>query len=149
MNNYQYSSNGLALTKQSEGLRLEAYQDSRGIWTIGYGHTGTGVEAGLLINEDQATQFLIGDLQIAAEAVNTLVTAPISQNQFDALVDFCFNVGRGSLASSTLLRLINLGDFIGAYAQFALWVYAGGEVEQGLVTRRKAEASMFRSGVAA
>jgi lysozyme len=149
MNNYQYSNSGLALTKQFEGLRLEAYQDGGGVWTIGYGHAGSGVCDGLFINEDQATQFLLADLQMAVEAVNRLATVAITQSQFDALVDFCFNAGQGSLASSTLLRLVNLGDFIGAVGQFALWVYAGGEIEPGLVARRKAEASMFRSGVAA
>jgi lysozyme len=149
MNNYVYSDAGIALTKSFEGLKPEAYQDVAGIWTIGYGHTGSGVCEGLLINEDQATQFLIQDLQTAVEAVTKLVTVAISQNQFDALVDFCFNAGQGSLASSTLLRLVNLGDFIGAFWQFSLWVYAGGVIEPGLVTRRKAEASMFRSGVAA
>lgn len=149
MNNYQYSNTGLALTKEFEGLKLEAYQDSTGIWTIGYGHTGAGIEEGLIINEDQATQFLIQDLQTATDVVNRLVTVTIRQGQFDALVDFCFNAGQGSLENSTLLRLVNLADFIGAAGQFALWVYAGGEVAPGLVARRKAEASMFRNGVAA
>jgi lysozyme len=148
MNNYVYSDAGIALTKSFEGLKLEAYQDSTGRWSIGYGHTGEGVCEGLLINEDQATQFLYGDLQIAGEAVNKLVTVPISQSQFDALVDFCFNAGQGNLASSTLLRKVNASDFIGAYWQFGMWVHAGGVVEPGLVARRKAEAAMFRPGVA-
>jgi lysozyme len=147
MSSYEYSVAGIALTKHFEGLKLEAYRDSTGTWTIGYGHTGPGVCAGLTINEDQASQFLIEDLQTAVDAVKRLVTVTMSQNQFDALVDFCFNAGRGNLARSTLLRMVNVGDFNGARGQFALWVYAGGEVESGLIARRKAEAEMFNGAV--
>ena len=77
--------------------------------------------------------------------VNRAVNVPITQNQFDALVDFCFNCGRGSLLQSTLLRKVNIGDFAGAAAQFALWDHAGGEVVEGLVKRRTAEAELFAS----
>jgi lysozyme len=147
MNSYEYSDAGIAITKQFEGLKLEAYRDSTGTWTIGYGHTGPGICAGLSINEDQASRFLIEDFQTAVDAVNRLVTVTITQNQFDALVDFCFNAGGGNLARSALLRMVNVGDFNAAHGQFALWIYAGGEVESGLIARRKAEAEMFNGVV--
>ena len=83
------------------------------------------------------------DLAEAVACVNHAVQVAISQNQFDAMVDFCFNAGRGNFVQSTLLRKVNSGDFQGAAAQFALWVHAGGEVVAGLVRRRNAEAALF------
>jgi len=117
---FQYSDNGLALTKSFEGLRLTAYQDCGGVWTIGYGHTGPDVHAGLTITEADADAWLRTDVSEAVTCVNRAVNVPITQNQFDALVDFCFNCGRGSLLQSTLLRKLNIGDFTGAAEQFAL-----------------------------
>ena len=138
-----YSSNGLTLTKNFEGLRLTAYRDCDGILTIGYGHTGADVHEGQTITEPEAEALLLRDMQTAIAAVNELVKVPLTQGQFDALVDFCFNAGQGSLRGSTLLKMVNRGDFAGAAAQFGLWVYAGGQVEPGLVDRRKAEMEMF------
>jgi lysozyme len=143
MQTMTYSEQGLAMTKSFEGLRLTAYQDCGGVWTIGYGHTGADVGAGKTITEAEAETLLRADLQSAVECVNRVVTAAISQAQFDALVDFCFNAGCGSLEKSTLLRKVNAGDFAGAAAQFGLWVHAGGKVVEGLVKRRKVEAEMF------
>jgi len=143
MQQFLYSQTGLVLTKSFEGLRLASYQDCAGVWTIGYGHTGTGVRQGVTITEPVADQFLQEDLAEAIGCVNRGVTATISQNQFDAMVDFCFNVGRGNFLKSTLLRNVNSEDFAAAMAQFELWVHAGGEVVAGLVRRRKAEAAMF------
>jgi lysozyme len=143
MNIYDYSSTGLALTRSFEGLRLEAYQDCAGIWTIGYGHTGPEVRAGQRITEPQAEALLRQDLAAAVHCVRGAVKAPITQHQFDALVDFCFNAGRGNLLSSSLLRDINRGEFSTALAQFALWVHAGARVLPGLVRRRAAEAALF------
>jgi lysozyme len=143
MQTMTYSEQGLAMTKSFEGLRLTAYQDCGGVWTIGYGHTGADVGAGEMITESAAETLLRADLQSAVECVNRVVTAVISQAQFDALVDFCFNVGCGSLEKSTLLRKVNAGDFAGAAAQFGLWVHAGGKVVEGLVKRRKVETEMF------
>ena len=91
----------------------------------------------------EAEELLRTDLQSAVDCVNRAVTAAITQNQFDALVDFCFNVGCGAFEKSTLLRKVNAADFAGAATQFALWVHAGGEVVAGLVRRRKLEAEMF------
>jgi len=143
MNNFTYSAAGMAMTKGFEGLRLTAYQDVAGVWTIGYGHTGPGILAGITISEADAEALLRADLQDAVNQVNKAVKVPISQNQFDAMVDFCFNAGRGNFVQSTLLRKVNSGDFQGAAAQFALWVHAGGEIVAGLVRRRNAEAVLF------
>jgi lysozyme len=142
---FSYSDNGFALSKSFEGLRLTAYQDVGGVWTIGYGHTGPNVRAGLTITQAEADALLRSDVEDAVTCVNRAVNVPITQNQFDALVDFCFNCGRGSLLQSTLLRKVNIGDFAGAAAQFALWDHAGGEVVEGLVKRRTAEAELFAS----
>ncbi len=143
MQEFRYSDKGLALTKSFEGLRLEAYQDSAGVWTVGYGHTGSGVVEGIAVTDAEAEALLIADLEDAVRCVNRKVTAAISQGQFDAMVDFCFNAGRGNFVQSTLLRKINTGDVAGAAAQFGLWVHAGGEVVPGLVRRRQAETEMF------
>lgn len=143
MNEYEYSSVGLALTRSFEGIRLEAYQDSGGVWTIGYGHTGPEVRAGLRISEAQAEAMLRADLAEAVRSVRSAVRAAISQEQFDALVDFCFNAGRGNFLSSSLLRDVNRGAFGSAGAQFGLWVHAGAKVVAGLVRRRAAEAALF------
>jgi lysozyme len=138
MNHFEISNAGLALTKSFKGLRLTAYQDVAGIWTIGYGHAGADVHEGMTITEADA--LLRGDLADAEACVNRSVTAAISQNQFDALVDFCFNAGQGNFLHSTLLKKVNANDFAEAAAQFGLWVHVGGEVVPGLVRRRKAEA---------
>jgi lysozyme len=144
-----YSAAGLELTRSFEGLRLAAYQDVVGIWTIGYGHTGADVHEGQVITEFVAEALLRADVAPCVACVNRAVTAPIAQHQFDALVDFAFNAGRGNLRRSTLLQKVNLGDFAGAAVQFGLWVNADGVKQPGLVRRRAAEAAMFRGEVAA
>jgi lysozyme len=143
MQTFAYSDSGFALTRSFEGLRLSAYQDCAGVWTIGFGHTGPDVHEGQTISEFEAEALLRADLAAAVACVNRAVTAEITQPQFDALVDFCFNAGRGSFLGSTLLRQVNAGNTAAAVAQFGLWVHAGGEVVPGLVRRRKAEAELF------
>ena len=142
-NNFTYSKKGLQLTEQFEGLRLTAYQDQVGVWTIGYGHTGKDVRPGLTITQQQAEDLLAKDVASAAASVNQLVTVVIGQNQFDALVDFTFNLGAGALGGSTLLRKLNAGDFAGAAAEFPKWCRAGGKVVLGLQRRRQAEQALF------
>lgn len=137
------SAEGLVFTAQAESCRLAAYQDVVGVWTIGYGHT-RGVTTGQTCTPDQALAWLLEDAQEAITAVNRLVTVPLTQGQFDALVDFVFNLGEGALAGSTLLRLLNAGDSVGAAAQFPRWDHAGGVEVAGLLTRRQSEAAMFR-----
>lgn len=136
------SRNGLDLIKSFEGLRLKAYQDSAGVWTIGYGHTG-GVRPGQQISQAQAEQYLRGDVRWAEQAVRDNVKVPISQNQFDALVSFTFNLGPNALKNSTLLKKLNAGDYAGAQAEFGKWVHAGGQRLEGLVRRRAEEAQLF------
>jgi lysozyme len=144
MANFKYSAAGLALTKQFEGLELKAYQDSVGVWTIGYGHTGTDVKPGLTITEAQATVLLAADVAWAVTCVNKSVTSAINQNQFDAMVDFVFNLGCAAFAQSTLLRMVNAGDFAGAAGQFGRWNKAKGKVLAGLTKRRQGEMALFQ-----
>jgi lysozyme len=141
MANLSFSPAGLDLTKKFEGLELSAYADSGGVWTIGYGHTGPGVHPGLKITQAEADAFLESDVAGAVTAVNRFATVSLNQNQFDALVDFTFNLGPAVLAHSTLLRDVNAGNF--AADQFQLWDHVKGVVVTGLLTRRKAEAVLF------
>lgn len=144
VNNLTYGKEGLGLTEQFEGCRLVAYQDQVGVWTIGYGHTGPEVVAGLAITQAQAETYLEADVASAAACVNRLVGVPLSQEEFDALVDFVFNLGQGAFANSTLLRELNAGAFAAAAAQFDAWDRAGGVVVAGLLRRRQSEAALFQ-----
>ncbi|MDU9394301.1 lysozyme [Pseudomonas sp. zfem002] len=136
------SQRGLSLIKSFEGLRLHAYQDSAGVWTIGYGAT-RGVKAGMSITRDQAERMLLNDVQRFEPEVQRLVTVPLSSNQWDALICFTYNLGAANLESSTLLRLLNSGDYLGAAEQFPRWNKAAGKVLPGLVRRRAAERDLF------
>ena len=136
------SKNGINLIKTYEGCRLTAYKCPAGVWTIGYGHT-TGVKQGDKITQLQADTLLIADLEKFEKAVTKLVKKPITQNEFDALVSFAFNVGIGNFEKSTLLRLINRGQFELASKQFERWIYAGGKPLTGLKKRRLAEKTLF------
>jgi lysozyme len=140
---FKYSTAGLTMTERFEGLNLEAYQDPVGVWTIGYGHTGPDVVRGMEISREHADAILAADIRWAETVVNRAVKAPIKQNEFDAMVDFVFNLGAASFVTSTLLRLVNAGDFAGAAEQFLRWNKAGGEVLEGLTRRRAAERAMF------
>lgn len=133
---------GLALIRQSEGLRLRAYLCPAGIPTIGYGSTA-GVKLGQTITAERAEELLREDVRQFEAAVSRLVKVPLTQGQFDALVSFAFNLGARSLEQSTLLRLLNVGDYSGAAAQFDRWVYASGKRLSGLVKRRAAERALF------
>lgn len=145
-NNLTYSGSDLALTEQFEGCQLTAYQDVAGVWTIGYGHTGPDVSPGLTITQDQAAQLLQQDVASAAACVNQAVTVALNQDEFDALVDFVFNLGQGAFRSSTMLRDLNAGDFAGAAGEFDKWDHAGGKVVAGLLRRRQAEEALFQEG---
>lgn len=142
MLNMKYSKTGLALTERFEGCRRSAYQDSVGVWTIGYGHT-RGVKQGDYCSMDQAMAWLIEDTAIAEQDVNTHVTIPLEQHEFDALVDFAFNLGCDALNKSTLLRLVNHSDKAAAAEEFEKWDHAGGKVVAGLLRRRLEEKQMF------
>lgn len=133
------------LIKKFEGCALKAYLCPSNIPTIGYGHT-LGVKLGQTITQEQAEKLLKIDLQVHEQNVNSLVKVPLTQNQFDALVSFEYNVGRGNLQTSTLLRRVNEKRFNECPAEFKKWVYgAGKKLLQGLVNRRNAEALLFAS----
>lgn len=137
--------NNVNIIKKHEGLRLEAYLPTpNDVWTIGYGHTHT-TKQGMKITEAQAEKLLYKDLAWAEDAVNDLVNVPLTQNQFDALVSFVFNVGAGAFAKSTLLRFLNTGDYTNAAAQFMRWNKQKGRVLNGLTKRRDDERRLFLS----
>ena len=147
---------GLRLIRNFEGLRLKAYRDAGGVWTIGYGHTGPDVKPGLVITEKWAEILLKYDVERFERAVAKAVHVQLTPNQFDALVSFSYNLGAETLRTSLLLKLLNVRDFAGAAAQFErfnkvkrrnragdmVWV-----VLVGLVKRREAERKLFEEEV--
>ena len=140
----QISKTGLGLITQFEGCRLSAYQDSVGVWTIGYGHT-KGVKAGMKITQAQADSYLRDDANDAGADVLRLVKVPLTQNQFDALTSFTFNLGASALKTSTLLTRLNEKNYRAAADQFTRWVFAGGQYLPGLMKRRTTEKELFLS----
>jgi len=136
------SQQGLDLIKSFEGLRLSAYKCPADVWTIGYGTTA-GVKPGQVISKERAEELLREDVTKVEAQVLRTIKVQLKQGQFDALVSFTYNLGAGNLANSTLARLLNAGDYMGAAAQFDRWNKAGGKVMKGLVARRAAERAMF------
>jgi lysozyme len=136
------SESGLTLIRQFEGLRLRAYRDAVGVATIGYGTT-RGVKMGQEISKERAEELLREDVARFDGYIEALVRVPLTQGQWDALSSFVYNLGPGALEKSTLLRLLNAGDYSGAAAQFDRWVYASGKKLAGLVKRRAAERALF------
>jgi lysozyme len=127
-----------------EGCVLTAYRDMVGVLTIGYGHTGPDVTPGITITAEQADTLLTNDLHKFELSVNGMCgSAATTQNQFDALVSFAFNLGAAALKTSTLLKLHLAGDYAGAAAEFPKWDHAGGEVVPGLLKRREGEAAVY------
>ncbi|MBP1046758.1 lysozyme [Enterococcus sp. BWM-S5] len=140
--NLKISQEGRNLIKKWEGLRLTAYQDSVGVWTIGYGHT-SGVYAGMQITESQANVFLDEDIKSHASGIFKYVSVQLAQGQFDALVSFHFNLGAEILRGSQLLIYLNNREWQNAASEMKKYVYAGGQILQGLVNRRNDEAALF------
>jgi|SRR5687768_838372 len=137
------SKKGLELIKKVEGVKLQAYLPTKNdVWTIGYGHT-KGVKQGDFITEADAHFFLVQDVKWAEDAVLDSVEVPLTQEQFDALVCFVFNVGGSAFRSSTLLKLLNQGKYEAAAKQFSRWNQQKGEVLGGLTARRKLEMELF------
>lgn len=148
----QLSQEGLDLIKGFEGYHdslpdgsCKAYRCPAGVWTIGYGCT-EGVHEGLIITEAEAESRLRAELTKHEGHVNRLVTVDLTQQQFDALVSFCYNCGAGNLAKSTLLKRVNAGNHADAVKQFPLWNKADGVVYRGLTRRRAAEAELYEQG---
>lgn len=138
------SEKGLELIKHFEGLRLQAYQCSAHVWTIGYGHTA-GVQPGDSVTTEQADSLLRQDIEESERSIARYVTVPLNSCQFDALASFTFNLGAGNLRASTLLKKLNAGNYSGAAEEFPRWVSAGGKKLPGLVRRREAEKALFEA----
>ena len=147
----QISQVGLDLIKEFEGFREHAYICPAGVPTIGYGTTlieGSPVKIGMTISESKANDLLEDQVnQVYAAAVIRHVTVPLNQNQFDALVSWTYNLGESSLATSTMLKKLNQGDYDSVPAQMMRWTKANGVDLPGLVRRRKAEAELFTTPV--
>jgi lysozyme len=157
----QISENGLELLKQWEGFKSKVYKDSAGLPTIGVGHLLTKVEqaSGNIVIEgvpvpyangltdQQVVDLLSQDVQPAEQAVTNGVTVALDQNQFDALVSFTFNTGTGAFSSSTLLKVLNQGQYEQVPDQLRRWNKAGGQVVQGLVNRRENEIKLWNGQI--
>lgn len=135
------------IEKEFEGCRLVPYQDSVGVWTDGWGNTHGVVPHGPAITQEKADADLLSNLRSALQVVDSNVGVPLTDEEHDALVDFVFNLGAVNFEHSTLLRLLNAGDYHGAAAEFAKWNHAGGVVLTGLTRRRAAEAELFTKGI--
>ena len=143
-NKMQISDEGIDLVKAFEGLELEAYQCAAGVWTIGNGYTKQ-VQEGDSWSEEKADHMLLHEFTNEYEnVVNACVKVPINQCQFDALCSFVYNLGGNALGTSTLLKVLNSGDYNGVPEQIKRWNKAGGKVLAGLVRRRSAEAELFQ-----
>ena len=132
------------IIKEFEGCKLKAYKCPADVWTIGYGHTD-GVKEGDVITQEKADALLASDLDLFSSGVKRLVSANLDYNQLGALVAFAFNVGLGNFRHSSLLRLVNQGDFLDAANEFLKWNKANGKVLPGLTRRREAERALFLS----
>jgi lysozyme len=145
----KFSAAGMELLKRFEGFRNRVYLDVAGLPTIGYGHRllhSDSFPNG--IDEPQAANLLACDVRDAEQAVERMVKAPLTQGQFDALVDFTFNLGAGRLDSSTLLKSLNAGRYDDAAEQLLRWDHAGGQENAALKARREAEAELWRNAPA-
>ena len=140
---------GVSLIKEFEGLRLRAYDDGIGVWTVGIGTirypNGKRVQKGDVITESQAEEYLKHDLNNFEKTVNEVVKVPLTQNQYDAIVSLTYNIGATAFSRSTLLKRLNNKDYKGAADQFLVWNKAGGKVMHGLIRRREAERALFLS----
>jgi lysozyme len=137
---------GLAKLKGFEALKLKAYRDGGGVWTIGWGHTGKDVHEGLEITQEQAEHLLMADLGYFEAGVDALTRdVPTTDNQFAAMVCLAFNIGLERFRNSTVLKRHKLGNKIGAANAFLLWVYDNGKRVQGLINRREQERKMYLS----
>lgn len=136
------SDEGIRNIKHHEGLRLKAYKCTSHKWTIGYGHTKT-AKPGMEITPEIALELFSEDIKDAEDGLRKLVQVNLNQSQFDALMSFVFNFGEGKLATSTLLRKLNEGDYVGAASELPRWIHSDGKPTAGLISRRAAEKQMF------
>jgi len=136
------SDNGLKILTLREGKRNKAYLDTKGIWTIGVGHTGPEVKAGLVWTDQQIEETLRKDIKTSELCINTSTLVPLTQNQFDALVSFVFNVGVNAFKRSTMLKFINLKQFTKAMLEFNRW-----HIPPEITSRRNSERDQFNTGI--
>ena len=137
------SQEGLSLIKKFEGCELEAYKCAAGVWTIGYGST-KGVKEGDTLTKEETDNLLLHEMDEYEGYVLEAVEMPLSQHQFDAIVSWTFNLGPSNLKASTMLKVLNKGEYEDVPAQIKRWNKAGGKVLEGLVRRREAEALLFQ-----
>jgi len=138
------SQEGLELIKKFEGCKLKSYKCPAGVWTIGYGHT-EGIKEGDIVSPQEADKLLRADVFKFEEYVTDNVTVKLTQNQFDALVTWTFNLGVGNLRNSTMLKKLNNADYTSVPFEMKRWNKAGGKTLDGLVRRRQAESLLFES----
>ncbi len=143
---YKISSYGIELIRSFEGLRLEAYPDTGGVWTIGWGTT-LNVVKGMRITKETAEEWFQRDIRIAEKIVTKNVSQPLNQNQYDALCSFAYNIGEPQFKISTLLRLLNNGVYKEVPYQLTRWIYDDGKIVTGLVNRRNKEAKLFKGEI--
>ena len=142
------SQNGIDLIKRFEGCRFNPYRDSIGLWTIGYGHLigdGKSLPSGFnrVFTQKEIDDFLVNDLLHVESGISVLIRVPITQNQFDALCSFCYNLGVGTLQKSTLLKDLNASLWDAAANDILKFHFAGGVSIPGLIKRRQAEHDLF------
>ena len=140
--NMNISQEGLGLIKKFEGCELEAYVCAAGVWTIGYGSTKE-VKEGDKISQEEADKLLLHEMDEYEGYITDNVTVDLKQNQFDSLVSWVFNLGPTNLKASTMLKVLNLGNFEGVPEQMKRWNKANGKTLDGLIRRREAEALLF------
>lgn len=136
---------GLDLIKSFEGFSPTVYLCSAGVPTIGYGHAIKRGESFASITEEEAENILAKDVGVAEKGVLRLISVPLSDGQFNALVSFSFNLGAGALQRSSLRLKLNRGEYVDVSDEFRKWVWAGGKKLNGLIRRREAERRMFLS----
>jgi len=142
------SGRGINLIKEWEKCRLVAYRDEHGIWTCGWGSTGSDIDEHTIWTQDEADARLAAFCAKYSDEINRLVTVPTTQNQFDALCSLAYNIGLGHFQASTLLKDLNEGDRHTAADQFLEWTKVAGHKSAGLEHRRAAERALFLSDVA-
>ncbi|WP_180183704.1 lysozyme [Acinetobacter sp. YH01020] len=144
---FDISDYGYSIIRESEGYRAQAYKDTGGVWTIGYGTIkypdGTKVKQGDTCTQGQAELWLINDCKWVDACLDKHIKIQINQNQFDALASFVYNVGETAFVKSTMLSLINQSKLSLAANQFDRWIYDNGKVINGLVNRRAKEKQLF------
>lgn len=137
-----FNSKGLAILKEFEGCKLTVYKDLVGYLTVGYGQR-TNLPEGTIITQDEADKLLEKSVELTSQGVKACVKVPLNENQFSALVCLAYNIGISALQESTLVRLLNASDYIGASQQFVRWDKAGGKDIPGLLRRRLTEKALF------